>query len=93
MYKKTKRVKPLVENILSRFPDTRDSDMKLILKVWSAQGLVLSADQVDAYFKYCSPPESVRRSRQSIQEGGEYPSSKKVTEERARLEVEMRENI
>lgn len=68
-------VKDVVEKLLREQPETRDNDNLLILKVWAEQNPKLregdssfwgfAKDFIDG--KY-APAESIRRSRQKLQE-------------------------
>ena len=80
-----------VKQILSNHPETRDSDRKLILKVWQAEGLELTPEQ-RAKFMDCSSPETIRRIRQKLQEYNYYPASKQVNEQRFKKFKEARSN-
>ena len=80
MIEKIKGMKPLVTQFLEDFPETRDNDNLLLLKVWSKQnpklkdkgytfgefavGLLLE----ETYANF----ESVRRARQKVQEENEH---------------------
>jgi len=67
----------VVEMCLRDYPETRDSDRKLLVKVWEHCGLYLSEAQRHKFFGIASP-ESIRRTRQKIQESGKYPASDRV---------------
>ena len=84
--------KETVEKVLSERPETRDNDRLLIMKVWEEQGLVLTPEQKHI-FKNIASPETIRRTRQLLQEGGEYEASEKVSSARQGLEAETRSNI
>jgi len=64
-----------VKDLLRRFPDTRDSDELLILKVWAEQNPKLRGKEfsfIDFSYLFMkrkfASTESIRRSRQKIQE-------------------------
>lgn len=84
--------KETVENVLQKQPETRDNDRLLIMKVWEEQGLVLTPEQKHI-FKNIASPETIRRTRQLLQESGEYEASEKVSSARQGLEAETRSNI
>ena len=75
MINQIESISSLVKDLLSRFPETRDNDYLLILKVWSTQNNHLrnrtytfygfALDFLDGNYAH---PESIRRSRQKIQE-------------------------
>lgn len=71
----------VVEMVLRDYPETRDSDRKLLVKVWAHCGLYLSEAQAYKFFSI-APPESIRRIRQKIQERGQYKASKRVAKVR-----------
>jgi len=56
-------------NMLERRLDLREDDRKLILAIWEEMGLKLSAEQQDKMFSTYSP-ESIRRTRQRLNERG-----------------------
>lgn len=92
------KIKPTVERILKEFPDTRDNDRLLLLKVWAEQVPELrnNFSFVDFSKIYLSgklvDTESVRRSRQKIQE--QQPQLKgNFHHKRKESEQEMRTNI
>ena len=84
--------KETVEKVLSEKPETRDNDRLLIMNVWEEQGLVLTPEQKHV-FKNIASSETIRRTRQLLQEGGEYEASENVSKARQALEVETRSNI
>lgn len=56
-----------VEAVLRQHPETRNSDKKLILKVWERFGVKVPEEFVEVYLKLpCS--ESITRSRRKAQE-------------------------
>lgn len=62
-----KTLKELVNEILIDYPETRDSDKKLIWSVWRYKGLT-AGDMIDrADFLNAPSPESIRRVRQQLQ--------------------------
>lgn len=75
------RLNLIVERLLANSQIYRDSDKHLILAVWRNEGLNLSPEQQTA-FMHCSSPESIRRTRQKLQEGGRYAASEPVQEKR-----------
>ena len=70
-----------IEHVLTNYPEARDSDRYLILKVWEAYGLYLSESQKDK-FMGCPSTESIRRTRQKLQERGKYKASERVSRHR-----------
>lgn len=74
-------VNRIIERILRDFPETRNSDKRLILKVWESQGLYLTEAQAYKFFEVSSP-ETIRRVRQKIQESGKYQADPLIRRER-----------
>lgn len=58
----------------------RDSDKRLLLAVWDAQGLELSRTQRQIFMDKCTPPESVTRARRKLKP--KYPASPEVDQVR-----------
>src|ERR1035437_7854235 len=81
-----------IKEILKDYPETRDSDKLLILKVWESEGLFLSDDRRDTFLKLTAS-ETIRRSRQRLQEQGYYKSTQRVKDIRMKKEVEMRKDF
>lgn len=81
MYKEIKRIKSIVESALRTSHKARNSDKALILMVWSECGLVLDDKQREIWKKLPSS-ESIRRTRQKLQENGEYLADKPVQKAR-----------
>ena len=82
----------LVEQMLKNFPDTRNSDIRLILAVWTREGLELSPEQY-AKIQKCSNPESIRRTRQKLQENGKYLAQADIKDARMKKEVKVRQGL
>ena len=83
-----KQAEPLIRKILSEHLETRNDDKELILKVWQAQGLTLSSYQ-QKLFKRIHSPETIRRTRQKLQSGGEFLASKDTIEKRKEKQEEF----
>jgi len=69
---KTKNIYDQVKLILEEFPETRDSDKRLIWEFWIREGktdYVYTEPQFITFYNFLSAtsPESIRRSRQAIQ--------------------------
>lgn len=71
----------IVEAILRRDPDTRNSDKKLNLATFEALGLGLSETQKAKFMKLPST-ETIRRIRQKLQAEGKYLATDRVRRER-----------
>lgn len=69
-------------------PQCRNSDRQLMLEIWEGEGLYLSATQ-KAKFMEVSSPETIRRTRQKVQEDGYFPADAKVKQYRQENESEV----
>jgi hypothetical protein len=92
MLGKVRKVQKTVERVLSENTKTRDSDQLLILEVWQKQGLVLTLEQ-RYHFMSVANPESIRRTRQKLQQEGKYLPSPKIARERKLRSYEMEQAI
>ena len=84
-----KKADLLVRQILSQFPETRNDDKELIIRAWEAQGLILSFYQKQKLRTIFSN-ETIRRSRQKIQEEGLFPPDEKTRRGRRLKQEKMR---
>ena len=76
-----------IRNALGDDPSLRDSDKKLMWRVWQEQGLATSSYITYEQFIAAELPENVRRTRQKVQEDHkELASSKSVAFARKRKE-------
>jgi len=89
MIRSINNIKSTVEQILNEHPETRANDLKLILKTWESEGLILNPDQKTKLLK-CSSPESIRRWRQKLQSAKYYLPSQKVLNARSEEADNMR---
>lgn len=81
--------KDKVEAFLRYSQTYRDSDMRLFLDFWAKEGLVLTPQQRHTFLEQCTPPESIRRSRQELQAAHEeLAPSDKVSKQRKKKETE-----
>lgn len=76
-------IRDKVEKVLSIDHKARNSDRRLILEVWKQSGFELSEEQ-EAKFFDLPQAESIRRTRQKLQEEGLYLADKQVKRERDR---------
>jgi hypothetical protein len=89
-------IRPTVFQVLLEFPETRDNDMVLITKIWDIQ----SANSIKTYQQFkdmlilgkLAIPETIRRSRQKIQEENVSLRGKSY-EKRKAQEIEMSKQI
>lgn len=90
----TEPIKQKVESVLGTHMQARSNDKKLILEVWKKEGLPINWEFEQAFLgRDVSSPESVRRTRQKLQESGQYLAPKPVREARAKLEQETRQEM
>lgn len=85
------RVSEQVENLLKYLPKCRSSDKELFIAYMQRFGMELTKDQEDKFRKMPSM-ETIRRSRQLIQEQGKYPASEQMDTLRHEKYKEMRQN-
>jgi len=75
MITKIKKIQPAIHHMLSAYPETRDSDELLMIKIWEKEStyfntIFQTSDQFATALiqgKH-SNPETIRRSRQKIQQ-------------------------
>jgi len=88
-----------VARVLAAFPETRESDKELILKLWMTEdGLAdllrdpALAEQFTQWFRnQATFSESIARMRRKIQSDGRYLSSPEVQRRRDALQEDWRE--
>lgn len=86
------RVSERVENILKVSQKARNSDLELWLIYAKKSGLSLSKEQEEVLREMPSF-ETIRRTRQKLQEQGLYPADEEVNEARYKKFKEVRQNI
>lgn len=75
-----KKAEEIVAFCLKEFPETRDNDRALMLKVWDLQGFRFPKKFIPFFYRVYSP-ETIRRSRQQIQSEGLFlPDPQRVAE-------------
>lgn len=80
-----------VERILSQYPETRGNDRLLILRVWETLGLGFSQSQRKLFLSARVPsPETIRRTRQKLQEAGKYRPDEGTVNQRKKLANETK---
>lgn len=82
----------IIKNILGRDRQARNSDKHLLLKVWEHQGLYLTETQ-RAKFMDVASAESIRRTRQKLQENGAYPADQVISGHRRFKGAQVQQNI
>ena len=84
----------LVEQCLATDKRCRQDDKWLILQVWRRTGLSLTPDQERIFLSKKLPStETIRRTRQKLQEEGKYLAPKEVQEARSQLETQTRYEV
>lgn len=81
-----------VESILKCVPKTRDSDKELMIVFMAKSGMNLTQMQ-ESVFRKMASMETIRRSRQIIQEQGKYPASPEVEQERYNKFITVKQGI
>lgn len=81
-----------VQAILGASKAARNSDKELLLIYMQKAGMGLSDAQVRV-FREMPSPETIRRTRQKIQEAGDFPADKEVDEARFQKFKHVRESI
>lgn len=84
------RLLPLIEDILENNPRTRDSDKELFIQVMQRRGMELTYRQIDIMRDLNF--ESIRRTRQKLQEQGKYRASDRVAKQRRIKSYVMQQN-
>lgn len=83
-----------IKKLLEESREYRNSDRKLIWKIWCDEGLVWSSvnPDIDSTIPYCgfmkaTSPETIRRTRQKVQQDHpELQSDKSVLKEKKRIQ-------
>lgn len=81
-----------VENYLRDHRQARNSDRYLIALFLRDSDLGLTKEQIIKLIDFTSF-ETIRRTRQKIQQGGKYPADGEVKKERNKREQEMQQNM
>jgi hypothetical protein len=77
--------KTSVEETLDKFPECRNSDMRLIEREWAKKGFFIKIPS------NCPPPETLTRARRDIQAQGKYlPTDPYVAHRRGINEEKMK---
>jgi len=86
-----KGVYTCVRYILAHYPNARSNDKLLMLLYWKmVDGIDIPRDFWYAFLHRATPPETIRRARQKIQEAGDYLPDKETLEKRRKLEEAYR---
>lgn len=83
-----------VERLLRDEPETRESDLLLIFRVWEQDGQVIPAELKQAVTSgRVSSFETIRRTRQKLQENGAYKATEPTRRARAYKASAMRRDM
>lgn len=85
------KVDKLVEWALREFPETRNSDKELLIRVWNHLGFHLTYQQ-EQKFRDLPSTESIRRVRQRIQAEGKYVAVDRIRRARKMKGLVMQQN-
>lgn len=66
-----------VKSLLEKYPELRNSDMKLLWSVWYMNNLVVNGQISRENFYKANSPESITRARRKVQELNEHLSADK----------------
>lgn len=77
----------IVEEVLRDDEEARNSDKKLLLRVWEREGLYLSREQQQRFMR-CTTAETITRARRNLKD--KYPPRKAVENTRMAFEGEYR---
>lgn len=72
-----------VKEVLEQYPDTRDSDKKLMWLIWSRQLEKSTSESISHYdflSKQVTTPESITRARRKVQQTHEHLRATKAVE-------------
>lgn len=84
------RLTPIIEDILRNNPKARDSDSELNIQVLLRMGVYLSDSQIDKLREINF--ESIRRTRQKLQQQGKYLPSERVARQRRLKSMIIQQN-
>ena len=83
-----------IRYLLAHYPDARSSDKLLMLLYWEiVDKIPIPKEFRTAFLRKATPPETIRRMRQKIQEQGDYLPSPEVQEARRRKQQAMRQAL
>ena len=87
------KIKPLVKEVLEKYPIAIDNDKECIWTVWEYEcGCLLKEISKDEFMRLSSP-ESIRRCRQQIQQMNPYLRGAKYHERHNKKEPEIRKEV
>jgi hypothetical protein len=80
--------------ILAHFPEARNNDKLLMLLYWDiVDKIPMPKEFRQAFLHKATPPETIRRMRQKIQEQGDYLPRQEILEARRRKQEAMRKAL
>lgn len=82
----------IVENVLARSIDARNSDRVLLLQTWEDMGFHLTATQYQQFLSLPSS-ESITRVRRKLQEQGRYPATERIKKARELKSIIIQQNM
>jgi hypothetical protein len=80
----------IVKYLLTTFPETRDSDKKLLLHYYKGKKVIVDGVFNEALFMTAVPEESITRARRKIQEKYPYLSASPEIEQQRMFKAEQR---
>lgn len=86
------KISQQVENILKASREARNSDKELLIIYMQKFGMELTPKQI-ALFKKMPSTETIRRTRQQLQQEGKYPADESVDQARFDKFKEVKQNI
>jgi hypothetical protein len=82
----------IVERVLERNLNARNSDKVLFLQVWEEMGFYLSDSQRQKFLSLPSS-ESITRVRRKLQEQGRYPATERIKKTRELKSMIVQQNM
>jgi hypothetical protein len=82
----------LIKSILLNYPETRDSDKRLMLRVWEAQGGGFSERQIDFLTHKAISPDTISRIRRRLRQTGVVCGTEAIESERFHKFTQIRGN-
>lgn len=86
------KISDKVIQILKDSPEARNSDRELLVQYMQVEGMNLSPKQIEI-FKDMASPETIRRTRQSLQEDGRFLATDRVRRARRFKSYEVQQRI
>jgi hypothetical protein len=94
MYRAYLQTKGIVEEVLKRHPETRNSDRQLCIRVFEQLGLNLTPEQKSIFLKIPVNFASIGRSRRKIQnDEGRYQANEEVIKARRQERISIHDAL